>query len=234
MSVRPTKGRKIFGLYEDSFHGFKGRYFKIIPVGDHRPFWLSLEAYEGLRAEQRERVDVLTTLFSERNLKPKPLLSHPEEARREIVKMAGDDVTLNRLRHLFCPTASAGAVIPNTPAVGHAGSGPSSMARASTPPIGPTPEVVITPEQGSSNAGGRDVGSTHEVSSPVRGRISNFPFRLRISGRCRRMPRRQKGRGRRVRFVSFVPWTGHSTLVVSLRLICLFQRLRRPFGTVIP
>ncbi|MED6109551.1 hypothetical protein PIB30_034861 [Stylosanthes scabra] len=85
ISVRPTKGRKIFGLYEDSFHGFKVRYFKIIPVGDHRPFWLSLEGdgrfppywtdragfdvapvtYEGLRAEQRETVNVLTTLFSE-------------------------------------------------------------------------------------------------------------------------------------------------------------------------
>ncbi|MED6169334.1 hypothetical protein PIB30_020467 [Stylosanthes scabra] len=84
MSVRPTKNRKIFGLYEDSFHGFKGWYFKIIPVGNHRPFWLSLEGdgrfpsywtdmagfdvapvtYEGLRAEQTEIVDVLTTLFS--------------------------------------------------------------------------------------------------------------------------------------------------------------------------
>ncbi|MED6184482.1 hypothetical protein PIB30_047804 [Stylosanthes scabra] len=43
MSARPGKNRKIFALYEDSFHDFKGRYFKIFPVGDHRPFWLSLE-----------------------------------------------------------------------------------------------------------------------------------------------------------------------------------------------
>ncbi|MED6208924.1 hypothetical protein PIB30_049696 [Stylosanthes scabra] len=40
MSVRPGKHRKIFGLYEDSFHDFKGRFFKIFPVGEHRPFWL--------------------------------------------------------------------------------------------------------------------------------------------------------------------------------------------------
>ncbi|MED6203212.1 hypothetical protein PIB30_113378, partial [Stylosanthes scabra] len=43
MSVRPTKNRKIFTLYEDSFHDFKGRYFKIFAVGNHHPFWLSLE-----------------------------------------------------------------------------------------------------------------------------------------------------------------------------------------------
>ncbi|MED6197573.1 hypothetical protein PIB30_057707 [Stylosanthes scabra] len=43
MSVRPGKHWKISGLYEDSFHDFKGRFFKIFPVGEHRPFWLSLE-----------------------------------------------------------------------------------------------------------------------------------------------------------------------------------------------
>ncbi|MED6222890.1 hypothetical protein PIB30_068811 [Stylosanthes scabra] len=43
MSVHPGKHRKIFGLYEDSFHDFKRRFFKIFPVGEYRPFWLSLE-----------------------------------------------------------------------------------------------------------------------------------------------------------------------------------------------
>ncbi|MED6146379.1 hypothetical protein PIB30_033990 [Stylosanthes scabra] len=43
MSIRPTKNRKIFSLYEDSFHDFKVRYFKIFAVRNHRPFWLSLE-----------------------------------------------------------------------------------------------------------------------------------------------------------------------------------------------
>ncbi|MED6155169.1 hypothetical protein PIB30_002897 [Stylosanthes scabra] len=65
---------------QDSFHDFKGRYFKILPVGTHCPFWLSLEGdgrflsywtdragfdvapmtYKGLRAHQKETVDVLT------------------------------------------------------------------------------------------------------------------------------------------------------------------------------
>ncbi|MED6162500.1 hypothetical protein PIB30_071043, partial [Stylosanthes scabra] len=79
MSVRPGKYRKIFALYEDSFHDFKGRYFKIFPVGNHRPFWLSLEGdgrfppywsdqagfeivpatYQRLNAEQRDTADIL-------------------------------------------------------------------------------------------------------------------------------------------------------------------------------
>ncbi|MED6133025.1 hypothetical protein PIB30_024550 [Stylosanthes scabra] len=66
----------------DSFHDFKGRFFKILPIGTHRPFWLSLEGdgrfpsywtdmagfdvapvtYMGLRAHKKEIVDVLTSL----------------------------------------------------------------------------------------------------------------------------------------------------------------------------
>ncbi|MED6181256.1 hypothetical protein PIB30_017831 [Stylosanthes scabra] len=149
MSVRLTKGRKIFGLYEDSFHGFKGRYIKIIPVGDHRPFWLSLEGDGRFPSYWTDRAgfDVAPVTYK--------------------VKMAGGDVTLNRLRHLTRPSASVGAAVPVTPVVGHAESGPSTTARAVTPP-GPTPEVVITPEQGSSNDGGRGVGEDREVFSPVR------------------------------------------------------------------
>ncbi|MED6157400.1 hypothetical protein PIB30_022809 [Stylosanthes scabra] len=191
MSVRPTKHRKIFGLFEDSFHDFKGRYFKILLVETHRPFWLSLEGdgwfpsywtnrvgfdvapvtYKGLRAEQKDTVDLLTVLFAKNNLAPKAFLGRPEEARRDIgmrILFAGNDVTLNRLRHLIRPAASTSAAVPTTPVVGHAGSGPSSMARASTPPVGPTPDVIITPEQGSSNNGGRDVEVTHEILSPGR------------------------------------------------------------------
>ncbi|MED6194225.1 hypothetical protein PIB30_026486 [Stylosanthes scabra] len=87
MSVRPGKGRKIFGLYEESFHDFKGWYFKVFPVGDHRPFWLTLErdagrfpsywskdagvnyvpvSYRKLNEEQRDTADVLLWLFSKR------------------------------------------------------------------------------------------------------------------------------------------------------------------------
>ncbi|MED6198407.1 hypothetical protein PIB30_066044 [Stylosanthes scabra] len=88
MSVRPTKNRKILTLYEDSFHDFKGRYFKIFTVGNHRPFWLSLEGvdlfppywsdqagfdiapvkYEGLNADKRDTANILTFLFSKNNL----------------------------------------------------------------------------------------------------------------------------------------------------------------------
>ncbi|MED6221146.1 hypothetical protein PIB30_051658 [Stylosanthes scabra] len=100
MSVRPTKHRKIFGLFEDSFHDFKGRHFKILSVGEHRPFWLSLEGegrfpsywtdraefdvapvtYKGLRVEQKDTVDILTALFAKNNLAPKALLGKSEEA----------------------------------------------------------------------------------------------------------------------------------------------------------
>ncbi|MED6137751.1 hypothetical protein PIB30_067924 [Stylosanthes scabra] len=83
MSVRPGKYRKIFGLYEDSFHDFKGRLFKIFFVGEYRPFWLSLEGqgrfppywsrdagmeyvpvtYKGLTPDQKDTADILVKLF---------------------------------------------------------------------------------------------------------------------------------------------------------------------------
>ncbi|MED6124419.1 hypothetical protein PIB30_058718 [Stylosanthes scabra] len=128
MSVRPGKHRKIFGLYEDSFHDFKSRYFKIFPVGDHRPFWLSLEGdglfppywsdqagfdvvpitYQRRNADQRDTADILLHLFSKNNLAPKSLLNNPGEAQRAIVEMAGNDVTLSHLRnHLRPPQARA-------------------------------------------------------------------------------------------------------------------------------
>ncbi|MED6207930.1 hypothetical protein PIB30_040175 [Stylosanthes scabra] len=141
MLVRLTKYRKIFGLFEDSFHDFKGRYFKILPVGEHRPFWLSLEregrfpsywtdragfdvapvTYKGLRAEQRDTVDVLTALFAKNNLAPKALLGRPEDARKEVVTKAGNNISLNRLCGLVRPSPSTGAAVPTTPVVGHAG-----------------------------------------------------------------------------------------------------------------
>ncbi|MED6118225.1 hypothetical protein PIB30_000852 [Stylosanthes scabra] len=84
MSVRPGKGWKIFGLYEESFHDFKGRYFKVFAVGDHPPFRLTLErdagrfssywskdaganyvptAYRKLNEDQRDTADILLWLF---------------------------------------------------------------------------------------------------------------------------------------------------------------------------
>ncbi|MED6191674.1 hypothetical protein PIB30_002481 [Stylosanthes scabra] len=110
ISVRPGKYRRIFGLYEESFHGFKGRYFKVFPIGDHPPFWLILErdagrfpsywskdaglnytpvTYKRLNEEQRDTTDILLWLFSKRFLKPKAVLGNSERAREEILKMAG-------------------------------------------------------------------------------------------------------------------------------------------------
>ncbi|MED6143728.1 hypothetical protein PIB30_008675 [Stylosanthes scabra] len=199
MSVRPSKHRKIFGLFEDSFHDFKGRFFKILPVGDHRPFWLSLEGdgrfpsywidragfdvapvtYKGLRAHQRDTVDVLTTLFAQNNLAPNVLLGRPEDARGDVVSMAGNNVTLNRLRGLVRPSPLAGAAVSTTPVIGHAGSGPSSTARGSAIPVGPTPHMIITPEEGSSNDGGRGDG---RVVSPVREQQVSSPVPSKRSG----------------------------------------------------
>ncbi|MED6223006.1 hypothetical protein PIB30_069842 [Stylosanthes scabra] len=180
MSVRPGKHRKIFGLYEDSFHDFKGRFFKIFPVGEHRPFWLSLEGqgrfppywsrdagmdyvpvtYKGLNADQKDIADILVKLFSERNLKPKTVLSNPSEAREAIADMAGKEVTLERLRRLIRPDSSQ-----NVPAVSAPAPSPSKT------PVEPQPisaggNAVLLEGGGSSNVGGAD-GPVHEVSSPV-------------------------------------------------------------------
>ncbi|MED6170510.1 hypothetical protein PIB30_031747 [Stylosanthes scabra] len=50
-----------------------------------------------------DTIDVLIHLFSKNNLAPKSLLSNSEEARRVIVEMAGNDVTLARLCNLLRP-----------------------------------------------------------------------------------------------------------------------------------
>ncbi|MED6151573.1 hypothetical protein PIB30_083784 [Stylosanthes scabra] len=175
MSVRPGKHRKIFGLYEDSFHDFKGCLFKIFPVGKHRPFWLSLEGqgrfprywsrdagmdyvpvtYKGLNADQKDTADILVKLFSERNLKPKTISSNPSEAREAIVDMAGKEVTLERLCPLIHPGASQ-----SVPAIFVPAPGPSKT------PVEPQPILaggdVAFPEGGGlSNVGGAE-GLVHE------------------------------------------------------------------------
>ncbi|MED6211536.1 hypothetical protein PIB30_074672 [Stylosanthes scabra] len=180
MSVSPGKHRKIFGLYEDSFHDFKGSFFKIFPVGEYRPFWLSLEGqgrfppywnrdarmdyvsvtYKGLNSDQKDTADILVKLFFERNLKPKTILSNPSEAREAIVDMAGKEVTLKRLRRLIRPGSSQSVPAVSVPAPGH-----------SKTPVEPQPilagdDVAFPEGGGSSNVDGAE-GLVHEVSSPV-------------------------------------------------------------------
>ncbi|MED6124263.1 hypothetical protein PIB30_057322 [Stylosanthes scabra] len=115
----PQDPKVIFGLYEESFHDFKGRYFKVFPVGDHPPFWLTLErdagrfpsywskdaglnyvpvSYKRLNDEQRDTADILLWLFSKRFLKPKAVLGNLERAREEILNMAGGKKSLALLR----------------------------------------------------------------------------------------------------------------------------------------
>ncbi|MED6109229.1 hypothetical protein PIB30_031545 [Stylosanthes scabra] len=122
MSVRPTSKRKIFGLFEDSFHNFKGRYFKIVSVGAHRLFWLSVEGDGRFPSYWSDKAgfDVAPAI-----------LSRPEEA-------FGD---IGRLRGLVRQPAVGGVVGATTSTVVPARSVPSSAARAITPPVGLTPRT---------------------------------------------------------------------------------------------
>ncbi|MED6221976.1 hypothetical protein PIB30_060021, partial [Stylosanthes scabra] len=89
-------------LVEESFHEFKGRYFKIFPIGDHPPFWLTLEGdarrlppywsfeagfnytpvtYKKHNIDQRNTAGILLWLFSKRHFKPKAVLGNYDRAR---------------------------------------------------------------------------------------------------------------------------------------------------------
>ncbi|MED6180357.1 hypothetical protein PIB30_009425 [Stylosanthes scabra] len=167
MSVRPGKGRRIFGLYEESFHDFKGEYFKVFPVGDHPPFWLTLErdagrfssywskdagvnyipaSYKKLNEEYRDTADVLLWLFSKRNLKPKAILGNPERARATIVKMAGKNKTLANLRRAMAANPQGLVIL--------------SLSGGQT--------SSSVPEGGSSSNVGGGTENRLEVSSPIR------------------------------------------------------------------
>ncbi|MED6217393.1 hypothetical protein PIB30_017240 [Stylosanthes scabra] len=167
MSVRPGKGRRIFGLYEESFYDFKGRYFKIFLVGDHPPFWLTLEGdasqfpsywskdggvnyipvlYRKLNDEQRDTADILLWLFSKQNLSPKAILGNPERARKSIVKMAGRNKTLANLCRYMVANPQGPIIV-----------GPSGGQASSSVPKGSGSSTVV----GETNA-------RPEVSSPIR------------------------------------------------------------------
>ncbi|MED6172351.1 hypothetical protein PIB30_049316 [Stylosanthes scabra] len=118
MSIRPTKNQKIFTLYEDSFHDFKGR------------------------------------------LSSKSLLSSPEESRKAIAKMAGNDATLARLHRLVRPgpaksLPSSSAVVP--------------VSAAQVVPAESVGKTQAEPDGGSStNVDNVGVGDQHvDVSSPA-------------------------------------------------------------------
>ncbi|MED6108514.1 hypothetical protein PIB30_024694 [Stylosanthes scabra] len=140
---------------------------KVFAVGDHPPFWLTLErdagrfpsywskdvevnyvptAYRKLNEEQRDTANILLWLFSERVLKPKAVLGNPERARATIVEMAGKNKTLANLRRAMVAN-------PQCPIILSSSAGQASSS---------------SPEGGSSSNVEGDTGNRPEVSSPVR------------------------------------------------------------------
>ncbi|MED6194621.1 hypothetical protein PIB30_030247 [Stylosanthes scabra] len=245
MSVRPTKNRKIFTLYEDSFHDFKGRYFKIFAVGNHRPFWLSLEGdglfppywsdqadfdiapvkYEGLNAHKRDTTDILTFLFSKNNLSSKSLLGSPEESRKAIAKMAGNDATLSRLHRLIRPTPTRSLPSSSMPVqVGGAEVALATFAGKATD----------EPDGGSSTNAGDASEQLVDVSSPVRDEIPLSPLpspkkrRSAVEGLSDpKRPRTLEGGSR-----EFCPWIAPLMLPALLGASCWVPELKRSFRIV--
>ncbi|MED6177520.1 hypothetical protein PIB30_098883 [Stylosanthes scabra] len=78
--------------------------------------------------------------------------------------MAGNDVTLSRLRNLLRPPQNGS--VPQA-RVAPVASGPSSLGRVSTPPVIPILENRATPKKGSSNETGRGQDHLVDVSSPL-------------------------------------------------------------------
>ncbi|MED6165199.1 hypothetical protein PIB30_097311 [Stylosanthes scabra] len=127
--------------------------------------------YKGLNANQKVTADILVKLFSERNLKPKYVLGSPSEAHEAILKMAGNDVTLERLRRFLWSSPSNSVPAVSIPTLG-----------TSVPPSGVQPVSVgrtqAFPEsEGSSNAGGGGE-AIPEVSSLFQEEIPPLPQHL--------------------------------------------------------
>ncbi|MED6171081.1 hypothetical protein PIB30_037280 [Stylosanthes scabra] len=195
MSVRPGKYRRIFGLNEESFHDFKGRYIKVFPVGDHPPFWLTLErdagqfpsnwskdaglnytpvTYKKLNEDQRDRTDILLWLFSKHHLKPKAVLGNPKRSREAILEMAGKNKTLALLRQgLSFSSPSSGQTSLSVPKGGGSSNveeGAGTRLEVSSPirEEGPEQQIEIIP---SSPLGKR--GNDETTSAQKRPRISD-------------------------------------------------------------
>ncbi|MED6194596.1 hypothetical protein PIB30_030092 [Stylosanthes scabra] len=110
----------LFTVFSPNAEGkAKKGYMSVFSVGDHPPFWLTLEwdagrfpsywskdaglnyvpvSYKKLNEEQRDTADILLWLFSKCFLKPKAVLGNPERAREAILEMAGGKKSLALLR----------------------------------------------------------------------------------------------------------------------------------------
>ncbi|MED6216503.1 hypothetical protein PIB30_008194 [Stylosanthes scabra] len=172
MSVRPGKYRRIFGLYEESFHDFKGR---------------------RLNEEQRDTTDIFLWLFSKRHLKPKAVLGDPECAREAILEMAGKNKTLALLRQVMqanpqglpVPEPSSGLASSSAQEGGgssNVGEGTGARLEVSSPirVEGPEQQVEIIPDSPF-----RKRGNDETTSAQKRPRVSNGSLRdLCLIDRC--------------------------------------------------
>ncbi|MED6153414.1 hypothetical protein PIB30_101782 [Stylosanthes scabra] len=114
--------------------------------------------YQGLNADQKDTTDILIFLFSKNNLSSKYLLGNLEETRKTIVEMAGNNVSLARLRNLLHSTPTR--AVPTA-------SGPSSVGRAVSPPIIPTTGTRVLPQGESSSEARRISEQLVDISSPI-------------------------------------------------------------------
>ncbi|MED6126451.1 hypothetical protein PIB30_078593 [Stylosanthes scabra] len=127
---------------------------------DQAGFEIVPATYQPLNADQRVPADILVHLFAQNNLNPKFLMNNSDEARKAVVEMAGNDVTLARLRRLIRPAPAKSLPSPSTAVP------PSGACSVPAESVGKT---QAEPEGGSStNVGCENVGEQHvEISSPI-------------------------------------------------------------------
>ncbi|XP_072085862.1 uncharacterized protein [Arachis hypogaea] len=122
LSFRAAQGRKIFSLFEDSYHGFKDKYFKVRPVKGRHPFWLSLEgerliqtywsfgagsnpfvkvSYKRLSAVDKNIANVLLAIFEKNHVNPHLLMGEREAGRSYILEMSATVTGLENLMKTF-------------------------------------------------------------------------------------------------------------------------------------
>ncbi|QHO07345.1 uncharacterized protein DS421_14g462850 [Arachis hypogaea] len=170
MSFRAQPHRRVFGLYEDSFHGFKSGYFKVRPAAGHHPFWLTLEGgrrfptywnfgagpsvltrvtQDFLTAEDRDVALVSWQFFEERPLNPRDVMGDPVACRAYVVEIAGGLTTLARLKAQLSQGTSSGGT-------------------SSTPNSRPTDDTRVVAEdlvltEGGTDGSGRGVEADDDV-----------------------------------------------------------------------
>ncbi|MED6161828.1 hypothetical protein PIB30_064400 [Stylosanthes scabra] len=120
--------------------GSGGRYFKIFPVGDHRPFWLSLEGDGRFPSYWSDQAGL--RLF-------RPHISGLMPT--SVIRGNG-----RKRCHLVSPPTRA------RPSM----SGPRSKSRARSPPV--AAKIRVVPEGESSSGVGKEVDQLVDISSPLR------------------------------------------------------------------